>query len=111
MEIAELKAFIVVTDTGSFSAAAHTIHLTQPAVSKRIAQLEKRLDSGEIREVILATGATVEGEATARYIAEIARERGALVSRIAQGVPLGGELEYIDSGTLAHALSGRGEYR
>nr|VFJ49055.1 MAG: DNA replication and repair protein RecR [Candidatus Kentron sp. DK] len=73
--------------------------------------LEKRLDSGEIREVILATGATVEGEATARYIAEIARERGILVSRIAQGIPLGGELEYIDSSTLAHALSGRGEYR
>nr|VFJ86404.1 MAG: DNA replication and repair protein RecR [Candidatus Kentron sp. H]VFJ88277.1 MAG: DNA replication and repair protein RecR [Candidatus Kentron sp. H]VFJ95499.1 MAG: DNA replication and repair protein RecR [Candidatus Kentron sp. H] len=74
-------------------------------------RLERRLDEGGIREVILATGSTVEGETTARYIAELVRERGILVSRIALGVPLGGELEFVDSGTLAHALNGRGEYR
>nr|VFJ71421.1 MAG: DNA replication and repair protein RecR [Candidatus Kentron sp. FW] len=73
-------------------------------------QLERRLDTGDIREVILATGSTVEGETTARYIAEIVRERGILVSRIALGVPLGGDLEFVDNGTLAHALNGRGEY-
>lgn len=76
-----------------------------------IDQLEGLLNSGEIREVILATGSTAEGETTARYIAEIVRERGILVSRIALGVPLGGELEFVDSGTLSHALTGRGEYR
>ncbi|GAA5315275.1 MAG: recombination mediator RecR [Candidatus Pelagadaptatus aseana] len=66
-----------------------------------------RLQEGEIKEVILATNPTVEGEATAHYIAEQAKHLGVDVSRIAHGVPLGGELEYIDGGTLAHALSSR----
>jgi recombination protein RecR len=69
--------------------------------------LEARLAEGEIREVILATNPTVEGEATAYYIAELARERGIRATRIAHGVPLGGELEYVDGGTLAHAFAGR----
>ena len=69
--------------------------------------LETRLDQGEIREIILATNPTVEGEATAYYIAEMARERGIRATRIAHGVPLGGELEYVDGGTLAHAFAGR----
>ena len=72
-------------------------------------QLEARLNEGEIREVILATNPTVEGGATAHYIAELARERDIRATRIAQGVPLGGELEYIDSGTLSHAFAGRRE--
>jgi recombination protein RecR len=63
--------------------------------------------SQKIKEVILATNPTVEGEATAYYITEQLKVRGVVVSRIAHGVPLGGELEYVDSGTLAHALSGR----
>ncbi len=71
--------------------------------------LAQRLDSGEIKELILATNATVEGEATAHYIAEQARCRGVKSSRLAQGVPLGGELEYIDGNTLAHAILGRRE--
>lgn len=70
-------------------------------------RLEQRLDEGEVREVILATNPTVEGEATAHYIADLAHERDIQASRIAHGVPLGGELEYIDSGTLSHAFSGR----
>lgn len=69
--------------------------------------LEARLAGGEVREVILATNPTVEGEATAYYIAELARERGVRATRIAHGVPLGGELEYVDGGTLAHAFAGR----
>lgn len=69
--------------------------------------LEARLAEGEVREVILATNPTVEGEATAYYIAELARERGIRATRIAHGVPLGGELEYVDGGTLAHAFAGR----
>ena len=71
--------------------------------------LADRLDQAEIKEVILATNSTVEGEATAYYIAEMARSRGVKITRLAQGVPMGGELEYIDGGTLAHALSGRRE--
>ena len=64
---------------------------------------------GEVREVILATNSTMEGEATAHYINEIVRKYSIRVTRIAHGVPLGGELEYIDSNTLSHALSGRQE--
>ena len=70
-------------------------------------QLEVRLNAGEIRELILATNPTVEGEATAYYIAEMAHERGVQATRIAHGVPLGGELEYVDGGTLARAFTGR----
>jgi len=72
--------------------------------------LEARLDEGGIREVILATNPTVEGEATAYYIGELARERGIRATRIAHGVPLGGELESVDGGTLAHAFAGRRDF-
>ena len=70
-------------------------------------QLERRLDEGEVKEVILATNLTVEGETTAHYISEIVRARGIPVSRIAHGVPAGGELDHVDAGTLARAFSGR----
>ena len=69
--------------------------------------LEKRLGSGDVKELILATNPTVEGETTAPYLSEMAAEHNVEASRIAHGVPLGGELEYIDAGTLAHAFSGR----
>jgi recombination protein RecR len=69
--------------------------------------LEARLASGEITELILATNPTVEGEATAHFISEMARAHGIRATRIAHGVPMGGELEYIDGGTLSHAFAGR----
>jgi recombination protein RecR len=69
--------------------------------------LERRLDDGLVREVILATNPTVEGEATAHLVAELAKVRGLKATRIAHGVPIGGELEYVDGGTLSHALAGR----
>ena len=72
--------------------------------------LESRFQEGIIKEVILATNTTVEGEATAHYIAEIAKQYEVLVSRIAHGVPLGGELEYLDGGTLSHAFLARKSY-
>ncbi len=72
-----------------------------------VAQLETLLDEGAIREVILATNPTVEGEATAHFLGELVARRGIRASRIAHGVPVGGELEYVDGGTLAHALAGR----
>jgi recombination protein RecR len=73
----------------------------------RLDRLENRFRAGEVREVILATNATVEGEATAHYIAEMARHFGLSPSRIAHGVPFGGELEYVDVNTLSHAFKGR----
>ena len=75
----------------------------------RLDQLARRLADEDVAELILATGATAEGEATAHYLAEMAREYAVTATRIAQGVPLGGDLEYVDSGTLAHAFSGRRE--
>ncbi len=69
--------------------------------------LEQQLQINEIKEVILATNPTVEGEATAYYLTEMLANAGVEVSRIAHGVPIGGELEYVDGNTLAHALSGR----
>lgn len=70
-------------------------------------QLESILREGEVRELILATNPTVEGETTAHYIGELATRLGIKPTRIAHGVPVGGELEYVDGGTLAHALAGR----
>lgn len=72
-----------------------------------VRELERLLAAGEVRELILATNPTVEGEATAHFLGELAQRHGVRASRIAHGVPIGGELEYVDGGTLAHALAGR----
>lgn len=71
--------------------------------------LATRLAGGEVRELIIATNPTVEGEATAHYLAQLARQFDVRPSRLAHGVPLGGELEYVDRGTLAHAFGSRVE--
>ena len=71
--------------------------------------LEQRFSSERFAEIVLATSVTVEGDATAHLVAALAHKHGLKASRIAYGVPVGGELEYIDSGTLARALSGRRE--
>lgn len=70
-------------------------------------KLIKRAQDGIVKEVILATNYTVEGEATAHYISELLKTRNIAVSRIARGLPMGGEIEYVDSGTLSMALLGR----
>lgn len=72
-------------------------------------RLQARLQGGEVRELILATNPTLEGEATAHYISELAHGHGIRVTRIAHGVPMGGELEYIDGNTLSYAFAGRQE--
>ncbi len=72
-----------------------------------VRELEAILNEGGVRELILATNPTVEGEATAHFLGDLAMKRGIRASRIAHGVPIGGELEYVDGGTLAHALTGR----
>ena len=75
----------------------------------RIRELMTRLASGEIREVVLATNPDVEGEATAAYISRLIKPMGVKVTRIAHGVPIGGELEYTDEVTLLRAFQGRRE--
>ena len=76
----------------------------------RIDLLERRLVAGELREVILATNSSLEGEATATYLQQVlAAHPGVRVSRLARGLPVGGELEYVDGVTLTHALTAREE--
>lgn len=72
-------------------------------------RLGDRLAEGEVQELIIATNPTVEGEATAHFLAQLARQHRVRPSRLAHGVPLGGELEYVDRGTLAHAFGSRGD--
>ena len=72
-------------------------------------RLTKRLQTEPLEEIILATNPTVEGEATAHYIAQLVKPFGLRTTRIAHGVPMGGELEYIDSNTLARAMNRRDE--
>jgi len=70
-------------------------------------QLMQRLSSGTIKEIILATNSTVEGEATAYYISEQVKNYNIIATRIAHGIPMGGELEYIDAGTISQAINSR----
>lgn len=72
-----------------------------------LSKLEEWLQQGEVKELIIATNPTVEGDATAHYLADLAARQSVQASRIAHGVPLGGELEYVDGGTLSHAFFGR----
>jgi len=74
-------------------------------------QLQAELAQGDVQELILATNPTVEGDATAYYIAELCQQHTIQASRIAHGVPVGGELEYVDGTTLAHSFSGRKPYQ
>ena len=75
----------------------------------RLAELMKRLQSEEVDEVIIATNSSLEGETTAMYISKLVKPTGIKVTRIASGVPVGGDLEYIDEVTLLRALEGRTE--
>lgn len=72
-------------------------------------RLGERLAEGEVSEMIVATNPTVEGEATAHYLGQLARQHRVRASRLAHGVPLGGELEYVDRGTLSHAFGSRSD--
>lgn len=112
--VVETPADVVAVETGSGYGGRYFVlmgHLSPldgigPA-ELGLDALEAILDEGSVSEVILATNPTVEGEATAHYIAELCGRRGIGATRIAHGVPMGGELEYVDSGTLAHAFAGR----
>ena len=75
----------------------------------RLKELIQRLQTEDIKEVILATGSSLEGETTAMYVSKLVKPTGIKVTRIASGVPVGGDLEYIDEVTLLRALEGRTE--
>ena len=104
---------VAIEQAGGFSGRYYVLHGRLSPID-RIGPEELGLDTlaehvraNGTKEVILATNPTVEGEATAHYVKESLHGSGASVTRIAHGVPLGGELEYIDGGTIAHALQGR----
>ena len=112
--IVETPADVVAVETGSGYAGRYFVlmgHLSPldgiGPDELGLGTLEAILDEGGISEVILATNPTVEGEATAHYIAQLCARREIRATRIAHGVPVGGELEYVDSGTLSHAFAGR----
>jgi recombination protein RecR len=103
---------IAIDRGGHFRGRYHVLHgLLSPLEGigpddLRVAELVRRLD-GTVREVIIATSPSVDGEATAMYIARVIKPLGVKVSRIATGLPVGGELEYSDQATIARALAGR----
>jgi recombination protein RecR len=101
--------------TGKYEGVYHVLHgAISPMLGIgpgdiRLAELMKRLQSEEIDEVIIATNSSLEGETTAMYISKLVKPTGIRVTRIASGVPVGGDLEYIDEVTLLRALEGRTE--
>ena len=104
---------IAIERMGEYRGVYHVLHgLWAPLRGRglegiKLAELNKRIAEGGVREVIIATGSTVEGDATALYIARLVSELGVKTSRLAQGMPRGGELEYADDITLSRAISGR----
>ena len=112
--VAQPTDVLAVERSGDYRGRYHVLHGVLSPLDGvgpedlRIAELLRRL-SGEITEVILATSPNVEGEATAMYLARLVKPLGPRVSRIASGVPIGGELEYVDQVTLSRAIEGRRE--
>jgi recombination protein RecR len=104
---------VAIERTGEFKGTYHCLHglwaplRGQGPDSMKLAELVERIKRGGVQEVILATSSTVEGDATALYVARLVAELGVKASRLAQGMPKGGELEYADDVTLTRALSGR----
>jgi recombination protein RecR len=113
--VAHPQDVIAIERTGGYRGRYHVLHGVLSPLDGigpddlRIAELVKRCGDGRIREVIVATNPSVEGETTAIYLAKLLRPVGVRTSRIATGVPMGGELEYADRLTLARALDGRRE--
>ena len=111
--VASPSDLIAIDRGGHFRGRYHVLHgLLSPLEGigpddLRIAELVRRLGSDEVREVIIATSPSVDGEATAMYVARVVKPLGVRVSRIATGLPVGGELEYSDQATIARALAAR----
>jgi len=113
--VAHPQDVVAIERTGGYRGRYHVLHGVLSPLDGigpedlRIAELIRRCGNGEIREVIVATNPSVEGETTAIYLAKLLRPLGVRTSRIATGVPIGGELEYADRLTLARAIDGRRE--
>jgi recombination protein RecR len=113
--VAHPQDLIAIERTGGYRGRYHVLHGVLAPLDGigpdelRVAELVRRCGEGEVREVIVATNPSVEGETTAIYLAKLIRPLGIKVSRIATGVPMGGELEYADRLTLARAIDGRRE--
>ena len=113
--VAEPKDIMAFEKTREFNGVYHVLHgVISPLdgigpEKLRIKELMARLSDGDISEIIMATNPTVEGEATASYISRLVKPMGIKVTRLAYGIPVGGDLEYADEYTLARALEGRNE--
>lgn len=113
--VEEPKDVIAFERMREFSGLYHVLHGVISPLDNigpeqlKIKELLKRLSSGEVTEIIMATNPTVEGEATASYLSRLIKPMGIRVTRLAYGIPVGGELEYADEYTLARALEGRNE--
>lgn len=113
--VAQPQDLIAIERAGGYRGRYHVLHgLLSPLDGVgpddlRVAELVRRCADGSVQEAILATSPSVEGEATAVYLAKLLRPLGVRTSRIATGVPIGGELEYADQATLARAIDGRRE--
>ncbi len=111
--VAHPQDVLAIERTGGYRGRYHVLHGVLSPLEGigpddlRVAELVRRCGDGEIREVIVATNPSVEGETTAIYLAKLIRPLGVRTSRIATGVPMGGELEYADRLTLARAIDGR----
>ncbi len=114
--VQEPQDLLAIERSHSYSGLYHVLHGALSPLDGigpddlKIPQLLQRLAQGEIEEVILATNFTVEGEATALYLAGLCKERGVAVTRLAHGIPSGSDLEYIDAGTVQQAVAGRREF-
>ena len=113
MVVEDVRDLAAYEKTGSYEGLYHVLHgALDPAIGKgpeeiRLKELLKRLQTEDVEEVIIATNSDVPGEATAMYLSKLIKPSGIKVSRIANGVPIGGELELIDEVTLLRALEGR----
>ncbi|MFQ5839510.1 MAG: recombination mediator RecR [Candidatus Methylomirabilales bacterium] len=115
--VEEANDLLAVEKSGEFKGLYHVLHGSLSPLEGRgpddllTKELLARLQAGEVKEVIIATNPNVEGEATALYLQRLIRPLGVRVSRIAHGLPVGGDLEYADEVTVARALEGRREMR
>jgi len=113
--VEDVRDVVAMERTHEYNGLYHVLHGTISPMNGvgpddiKIKELIKRLMDGKVKEVILATNPRVEGEATAMYISKLLKPMGIKVTRIARGIPIGGDLEYTDEVTLAKALEGRSE--
>ena len=113
--VEDTQSLIAIEKTKEFSGVYHVLHGVISPLDGigpdqlKIKEIMTRLSDGTVKEIIMATNPTVEGEATASYISRLVKPMGIKVTRLAYGIPVGGDLEYADEFTLARALEGRNE--